>query len=979
MDFRKVLALRGPNVWANFPVLEAWVDLGALRDTASSEMPGFNDRLKAWLPTLVEHRCSVGRPGGFFERLDRGTYLAHILEHVALELQTLAGSEAGFGRTRQVTDDGLYKVAVEYEFEELGRACLDEARDLCLAAVHDQPFEAAAAVGRLKAIAARCAPPPAEAAVRAAARSRRVPVITLPGGVMQLGYGRAQRRMLQAQTDATSAVGTWIVYDRDLARTLLADAGVPVPAGRTVTDADDAVAAAGELGFPVVVKPQSGYRRHDGVRRPCLTADEVRTAYATAREWRPAVIVEKAAPGGDYQLLVAGGKVIDAARRDEPADVTALVHAEVAARAVEAAAVIGLDIAGVDVVCANIAQPLEGQGGVVAGVRANPALGAHLKGKPADTNPVGEAIVAALFPNGATGRVPVVAVTGTNGKTTTTRLIARLLESSHGPVGMTCTEGIYLGDRRLHSGDCSGPKSARCVLQHTLAGAAVLETARGGILREGLGFDRCDVAVITNIGEGDHLGTAGIETAEQLAYVKSTLVAAVTPATGVAVLNAADALVVDMARYCKGSVTYFALDEQNEVIAAHRAAGGRAVFVRDNHVVLAEGMAETTLVDLEQVPLTHGGKVLFHVENTLAAVAAAWALGVPAEPVRAGLASFGGGLDQAPARFNLLDIDGVTVVLDYGHNVDALARLIEALAPFPHEQRTAVYSAAGDRRDADMVRQGEQLGNAFDRVVLYEDTYLRGREGGEIFRLFREGLAKGNRVREVLEIRGGLTAVEEALAACKAGELLFIQPDIIDDTVAFLKAKLGSRGRELHLEDALTPSASSGACHGTPCGGVVVKEGSLGKSAHAGRAFRKGEPLLSTWGRRVARRTRHSIQVDDHCHVVADGPLIFFNHSCEPNCGLLIRRGVECMEVHALRPLEPGEELTLDYATFEYEIRFMSGPCLCGTAGCRGTISGYKSLPRERRKAYGVYVAEYLRHAEEPAAEKPLVVAAGRQ
>jgi cyanophycin synthetase len=563
----------------------------------------------------------------------------------------------------------------------------------------------------------------------------------------------------------------------------------------------------------------------------------------------------------------------------------------------------------------------------------------------------------------------VVGVTGVNGKTTTTRLTAHLLGRTHRPVGMTCTEGVYIDGRPITTGDCSGPKSARNVLQHPEVRAAVLETARGGILREGLGFDRCDVAIVTNIGEGDHLGSSDIDTPEQLAWVKSTVVAAVAP-EGAAVLNAADPLVVEMAGQCRGSIVYFARTA-NPVIVQHRAEGGRAVFARDGVIVLAEGTREIVLLALDRAPLTQGGRIGFHVENTLAAAAAAWALGLPLAEIRAGLENFIPGMDGAPARFNLLQVRGALVVLDYGHNVSAVRCLIEALDHLPHSPRSIVYSAAGDRRDVDMVRQAELLGDAFDRVILYEDTYLRGRAEGEIFGLFRKGLSGRKRVREVQEIRGGILAVDAALDALRPGQLLVIQPDLILDTVEHIRNRFGPDAREITLNEALLSAAPKNGASPAPApvpetvGDLLeVRVGRLGKCVHVARSVPRGKLLLRTWGEKVPERSRHSIQVDSDTHLLVPSPLLFLNHSCEPNCGLLIRSGVEEIELHALRRLEAGEELTLDYETFEWEIHFMTGPCLCESPGCRGSIRGYKHLPRKVREGYGAYIAEHLRVRE---------------
>jgi UDP-N-acetylmuramyl tripeptide synthase len=621
MQFRRVRLLGGPNIWANFPVLEAWVDLEALKDSPSDELPGFNERLMAWLPSLIEHRCSVGRRGGFFERLRRGTWQAHILEHVALELQSLAGTPVGFGRTRETHEEGVYKVALEYEYEELGRTALEAGRDLCLAAVYDRPFDVESTLGRLRELAQQLRPPAAQTALVQAARQRRIPIGRLDdSGEFLLGHGVKQHRVSLANS---------------------------LPAADTFLDR--------------------------------------------------------------------------------------------------------------------------------------------------------------LFPFGHTGRVPITAITGVNGKTTTTRLIAHILARTQRCIGMTCTDGIHIDGQRVEAGDCSGPLSARIILRDPRVEAAVLETARGGILRAGLGFDRCDVAVVTNIAEGDHLGIGDIETVEQLARVKRTIVEAVVP-QGHAILKADDPLVADMASYCPGSVVFFARDGQHPVLADHRRRGGRAAFVRDHRIILAEDSQEIPLVSLENVPLTHGGHVGFQVENALAAAAAAWVLGVPCEVILSGLESFVADLDRAPARFNLLEYNDALVVMDYGHNTSALASLIETFDALPHKFRSAVYSAAGDRRDADLIRQGELLGDAFDRVILYEEANcIRGRAPGEINALFRKGLAGRRRIKHVEEVQGAIAALEHALATARPGELLLIQVDLVDETIELMRRQLvsGVSCRQIDLREAL--------------------------------------------------------------------------------------------------------------------------------------------------------------------------------
>lgn len=861
MEIRKVLTLRGPNIWANFPVIEAWVDLGEWKDRSSEAIPGFNDRLMAWLPTLVEHRCSVGVPGGFFQRLSQGTYLAHILEHVVLELQTLAGVEVGFGRARETSDEGVYKVVFKFREEKLARACLASARELIMAAALDQPFDMSATVAALREIAEQNLLGPSTTSIVDAARERNIPFRRLNDhSLIQLGYGAKMRRIRASETDQTGSIAESIAQDKDLTRRLLQASGVPTAQSYPVSSVEEAWETAEYIGVPVVVKPQDGNQGR-GVSTNLTTKEQVVAAYASALEQSSSVIVEKFATGNDYRLLVVNGKVVAASRR-EPAqvmgdgrltvqglveaenrdqrraehhagqlskihiddiavnilkdqgltpdsiapagqlvlirrnanlstggsaiDVTDLVHPEVAARAIDAAKVVGLDIAGIDVIAADITKPLEEQGGIVVEVNAAPGLRMHLAPSAGEPRAVGAAVVDMLFQSENDGRIPIAAVTGTNGKTTVTRFLAHVLRGTGKTVGMTCTDGIYINDRRIDSDDCSGPTSAGCVLMNPNIEMAVFETARGGILRAGLGFDQCDVAIVTNVGDGDHLGLNYINTVEDLAKVKRVIVDVVSE-KGTAVLNATDPLVVAMAPHCQGKLLYFAIDGNNPVIRAHRAASGRAVFVKGKTVILAEGAREERLLNLDRVPMTFNGRISFEVENTLSVLGAAWALGISRETMIRQASCFATDASKVPGRFNVMKVWGATVVVDYGHNAHSLRAMVEALDTFPHKRRSALYSMAGDRRDIDLINMGELLGNAFDRVILYEAHTVRGRAPGRIAELMREGLVKGKRVKEVEEVDGAIDSMEFALNTVQPEELLLLQADTIDESVNFVK------------------------------------------------------------------------------------------------------------------------------------------------------------------------------------------------
>jgi cyanophycin synthetase len=861
MEFRKILALRGPNIWANSPVMEAWVDLGALEDSPSTERPRFQERLRDSLPAMFVHRAGIS------DRLRRCDAVAHMLECVILELQSLAGTEVGFGSTRETSEAGVYKVAVEYRDEPFARECLQAGRELCLAALHGRPFDVDAEIQRLREINQTVRLGPSTGAIVAAAAARGIPARRLnKESLVMLGQGARQKRINTAETSQTCAIAEAIAQDKELTRELLQQVGVPVPDGRPVADAEDAWAAALEIGAAVVVKPRYGNHGR-GVTTNLTTREQVVTAYANALEETSSIVVERYAPGSDFRLLVVGGKLVAAARR-EPAqvvgdgihtiaqliqavncdprrsdghstalskielcpiavgtiseqgfrtdstpalgqivvirrnanlstggtatDVTDLVHPEVAARAEEAALIVGLDIAGVDIVAEDITRPLEDQGGVIVEVNAGPGLRMHLEPSVGRRRPVGEAIVETLFPEGENGRIPIVAVTGVNGKTTITRLVAHMLKLSGKLVGMTCTDGIHIDGRRIEVGDCSGPRSAKAVLLNPRVDAAVLETARGGILREGLGFDLCDVGIVTNIGEGDHLGLSDVDTTEKLARVKRTVIESVA-SWGAGVLKADDPLVASMADHCLGAVTFFARSAADPVVNAHLANGGRAVFVRDGVVTLADGDREIGLIPVARVAITYHGRIGFQVENVLAATAAAWSLGLPFATICDALMTFNSDPRTTPGRFNVLHHGGSTVIIDYGHNPSALLALGEAVAQLPHERRSIVFSAAGDRRDVDIARQGAIIGDLFDFVVIFEDACTRGRLDGATVALLRQGLGEGSRVSEIHETRGEFKAIEHALQGLKPGDLLIIQADQIEKTVEYVQNFLDNR------------------------------------------------------------------------------------------------------------------------------------------------------------------------------------------
>ena len=865
MKVSRIRALRGPNLWSRHTALEAIVACTHEERCIDQNLPGFETRLRALFPGMDALR----------ETHHTGPIsLAHVLEVAMLALQKAAACPVTFSHTAVTVEAGTYQVIVEYSEEAVGRLALTQAQKLIQAALDDTAFALEAALTELRDLDEDERMGPSTGAIVDAAVARGIPFRRLTkGSLVQLGWGARQRRIQAAELDSTSAVAESIAQDKDLTKKLLRAAGVPVPLGRPVADADDAWAAALEFSLPVVVKPQDG-NQGKGVTVNITTREHIDIAYRAAAEYGE-VMVEKFLPGSDFRLLVVGDKLVAAARREPPqvigdglhtvrelvdlvnldpkrgsghatsltkirfddiavarleaqnltpasvppkgqrvilrnnanlstggtaTDVTDEVHPEVAARAVAAAQMIGLHVCGVDVVCESMRQPLEAQHGGIVEVNAAPGLRMHLAPSYGKGRAVGAAMIDELFPVGNNGRIPVIAVTGTNGKTTTTRLIAHLLAAQGLRVGMTNTDGVYINTRQTDSGDCSGPKSARNVLMHPDVDAAVFEVARGGVLREGLGFDRCQVAVVTNIGSGDHLGLNYITTVEDLAVLKRVIVKNVA-ATGYAVLNAADPIVTGMAKACPGKVIFFAANRHQPLMATHRAQGKRTLYVEGATLVAAEG-AWMERIALANIPITRGGSIGFQVENVMAAVGAAWAAGLGWNTIKSGLASFVTDTHNAPGRFNVMDYAGATVIADYGHNPDAMRALVEAVNAMPAKRRSVVISGAGDRRDSDIRDQTVILGAAFDDVILYQDAAQRGRADGEVMALLREGLAGASRTRQIDEIRGEFIAIDTALARLQAGDLCLILVDQVQEALEHLAKRINGANAPRPTEES---------------------------------------------------------------------------------------------------------------------------------------------------------------------------------
>jgi len=707
IQFLRVTHLRGPNIWTYRPVIEAWVDIGLLEDAPSNTIPGLYERLSTWLPGLVEHRCGVGTRGGFLERLREGTWAGHILEHVTLELQTLAGMKTGFGKARETSVRGVYKVVFRTRQEQVGRAALAAARELLLAAIDDQPYDVAATVMQLRDMVDDLCLGPSTAHIVDAATERNIPYIRLTeGNLVQLGYGSSQRRIWTAETDRTSAIAEGIASDKDMTKSLLQSCGVPVPQGVIVDNAESAWQEAQDIGLPVVLKPQNGNHGR-GVSLDLKNREELLAAFDLAsKEGDGNVIVEQFITGNEHRLLVVGNRVVAVARGEtawvtgdgkanvtqlvdsqlnndprrgeseefplsliKPAewgeillelqrqrltpdsvpaegqrvliqrngnvafDVTDEIHPEVAAQATLAARVIGLDIAGIDLVAEDIGRPLQDQRGAIIEVNASPGLLAHIKPASGQSREVGAAIVEHLFGTENDGRMPVVGIAGSRDTALIARLTAWLLYAGGRHVGLASGTDVSVNGRKIQKGVCTSFDAAQRLLINRAIETAVFDNSARMILAEGLPYDKCEVGVVTDVTVTPDLAEFYIAEPQQVYTVMRTQVDVVLP-QGTAVLNAADPLVAEMAGLCDGSVIFYAADEHAEALAAHRKDGGRAVFLRDDTVILAEGEGEGGHLPLP--PFAAGAAP----EAVAAGVAAAWAAGIEPQLLSAGLRTF---------------------------------------------------------------------------------------------------------------------------------------------------------------------------------------------------------------------------------------------------------------------------------------------------------------------------------------------------
>ncbi|HJS50418.1 MAG TPA: cyanophycin synthetase [Pyrinomonadaceae bacterium] len=867
MEILEIRTLRGPNYWSGYwkKLIIMRLDIGDYEQRPSDNMPGFFERMIELLPTLKAHGCSYQEEGGFLRRVQEGTWAGHIIEHFALELQTLAGMSTGYGRTRETGEKGIYNVVFSYHEEEVGRYAARASVRLFLGIAEDKDpdeliREIAADIKRMREIREDVRFGPSTGSLIEEAVSRNIPYIRLNDqSLVQLGYGVHQRRILATVTANTNMIAVEIAGNKQATKDLLGAMGVPVPKGYRIRDIDELEDTLAAVGFPAVIKPLDG-NHGKGASVGINSIEDAKEAWDRAKEYSRWIIVEQQLEGSDFRGLIVNNRLIAVAKRipasvigdgkhtiqeliDETnsdprrgyghekvlteiaidgqtmrcirtagyelvsvlpkgeklflkttanistggtaIDVTDEVHPENVFLFERIARIIGLDVAGVDVIAPNISEPLRQNGGGIIEVNAAPGFRMHLAPSEGIGRNVAEHVIDMLFPAGAPARIPIFSITGTNGKTTTTRLISHILRNSGHTVGFTTTDGTYIGNEQITKGDNTGPVSAQLVLKDPTVDVAVLETARGGIIRSGLGFDYCDIGVVLNVQE-DHLGLKDVNTLEDLARVKSVVPRAVGK-RGFAVLNAEDERVYRMRELVDGEVVCFSMDENHPNIR-RRAERGRVSCVFENgYVTILKGKWKVRIEKVVNIPLTYGGRAEFMIQNVLAATLACFVHGVSIEDIRVGLTTFNAGTAQTPGRLNFIEIGSVTVLMDYAHNPAGARGLTNFVGKLPHKYRTAVLNGTGDRRDDDIREFAKVIADTFDRIVIRRGNYLRGRSDQEMFELLQEGIAQSENKPQVRVIPESREAIHHAIKHARKGELVVTLADLVPDDIKYVQ------------------------------------------------------------------------------------------------------------------------------------------------------------------------------------------------
>ena len=829
------------------------LDIGEFEAQPSDTLPGFTDRLVTLVPSLHGHGCSVGEPGGFIQRLQRGTWAGHIVEHVALELQCLAAMEVGFGKTYDTSGPGIYKIVYRYRVESAGLLAGREAVALVEATARNRPFDIGAVITQLKELRENDLLGPSTHSIVEEAKRRGIPTLRLNKvSLVQLGYGSKQRRIQATMTDRTSALGVEIADEKSRTKELLRRAGIPTPKGATAGCLADAGRVAEDVGYPVTVKPEVGNHGR-GITARVSDAAELEAAFAAARGICDSVIVERSLTGFDFRVLVINGNLVAAALR-EPAhvvgdgtssirqliddvnkdprrgvghermltaitidlmterllsfqgyriddvlpadvklylkstanlstggtarDVTDEVHQDVRLMCERVARLVGMDCIGIDIVAPGLDQPLPPDSAGIVEVNAAPGFRMHLDPTEGRARNVARPFVEMLFPSDVSFDVPIVAVTGTNGKTTTGKLIAHALKYSGKKVGFAGTTGVEIDGVPIVSGDYSGPEGSGIVLREPTVDYGVLEVARGGILRRGLGFDGCSVGVLLNVAE-DHIGVDGVEDLEELALVKSTVIEVVGD-SGVSVLNADDPIVVGLKDRAGGQLILFSLHPENETVASHLGSGGTAVVLQDGDVVIHSAEPSIHLLSVLDVPVTLSGVATFNISNVLAAVAALHGLGIPVDMIRSGISTFHPSATQNPGRLNLIDFVNFKVIVDYGHNVPAVKALGSVLPHITKGRKIVVAHGTGNRLDEHIKVFGAALAEVYDHLIV-ADADPRHRGPGETSGLVRAGALESGLADEKVEVvNDPIEAIDRAFGIVESGDLIVVQADEVE-------------------------------------------------------------------------------------------------------------------------------------------------------------------------------------------------------
>ena len=873
MKIIDIKTMKGPNYWSvrrhNLTVMV--LDLEEMEQFPTNKIDGFGERLEKMFPSMYTHRCSVGKAGGFFQRVKEGTWMGHVIEHIALEIQTLAGMDCGFGRTRGYGEEGVYFVLFNHMVGKVGRYAAKASFRIAEALISGEEYDLAEDILNMKEIRQNEGLGPSTASIIKEAEARNIPWIRLNRySLCQLGYGANQKRIQATVTSQTSNIGVDIACDKEETKLLLEQAEVPIPKGDIIRTERGLEEAAEYVGFPLVIKPVNGNHGR-GITTNINSMDEALIAFKEAKEISRLVIVEKFITGEDYRLLVIDNKLVAAAKRtpahvigdgkstiqqlvdevnkDErrgyghekvlteisinsltiellkengmtpetivpkgefvklkstanlstggtAEDVTDLIHPYNIFMAERISKIIGLDICGIDIMAHDLTKPLNESGGAVLEVNAGPGFRMHIQ--PTDGLPrnVGGHVVDMLFPHGSNARIPIIAVTGTNGKTTTTRLIAHIAKMRGKKVGYTTSDGVYIQNRLLMSGDCTGPVSAEFVLKDPTVNFAVLECARGGILRAGLGFKKCDIGVVTNVA-GDHLGLKGIHTIDQLAKVKGVIPETVHK-DGYSVLNADDDRVYAMRDNVESKVALFSMDEENPRILRHSRNDGVSAIYENGYITIIKGEWKMRVSKAVNVPLTKGGKASFMIQNVLAAVLATYLQGFSIEDIRVAIESFIPSPSQTPGRLNMFNFDKFDVLLDYAHNPAGLRALHKYVEKLDGSPKVGIIAGIGDRRKQDNFELGQVAAEMFDEVIIRQDRNLRGKEEEELIKEIHDGIIDIDAKKPVKIINKESEAIKYAIENAKEGSLVVVSSDVVPDALNMVMKLKEKESKELY-------------------------------------------------------------------------------------------------------------------------------------------------------------------------------------